>query len=232
MPPAPVTDITEVPGHGIKARMNGAEVRLGRAAWVGATPSVLTATYLRIGSAPATAFTFSDGLRPGIAKAIAELRGLGLSVQMVTGDSTAAAEAVAAELGLSGTLSNALPGEKVALIETLAAEGRRVLMVGDGLNDTGALAAAHVSASPASAIDAARVASDIVILGPSLTALADSVKTARAARARIKENFALAALYNAIAVPFALLGLATPLMAALAMSSSSITVTLNSWRVR
>jgi P-type Cu2+ transporter len=139
---------------------------------------------------------------------------------------------VAQRLGITHVLANALPKDKIALVESLTAGGRKVLMVGDGFNDTGALTAAHVSISPASAIDAARVASDIVILGQSLMALGDCVKTARSARRRITENFALAAVYNAVAVPFALIGLATPLMAALAMSASSITVTLNAWRLR
>jgi Cu2+-exporting ATPase len=107
-----------------------------------------------------------------------------------------------------------------------------VLMVGDGLNDTGALAGAHVSAAPASALDAARVASDIVLMGGDLSALPACLRTARVARHRIKENFALAAGYNAIAVPIALAGFCTPFAAALAMSASSITVSLNALRLR
>jgi len=107
-----------------------------------------------------------------------------------------------------------------------------VLMVGDGLNDTAALAAAHVSVSPASALDAARVASDIVMLGRDLAPLGSAPVTARKATRRIKENFAIAALYNAIAIPVALSGFATPLAAALAMSTSSITVSLNALRLR
>jgi Cu2+-exporting ATPase len=104
-------------------------------------------------------------------------------------------------------------------------------MVGDGLNDTAALASAHVSLAPASALDAARVASDIVLLGQSLAPVADAARLAVTARARIRENFALSALYNVVAVPIALVGLATPLAAALAMSLSSVTVTLNALRL-
>jgi len=98
--------------------------------------------------------------------------------------------------------------------------------------DTAALARAHVSVSPASALDIARVASDIVVTGQTLLPVAEALRTARATRRRIKENFALAAGYNAVAIPLAVLGHATPLLAALAMSASSITVTLNSWRLR
>ena len=105
-------------------------------------------------------------------------------------------------------------------------------MVGDGLNDTAALTAAHVSISPASALDAARVASDIVLLGGDLSPIAEALETAKSATKRIRENFQIATLYNVIAVPVAVIGLATPLVAALAMSTSSITVSLNALRLR
>ena len=105
-------------------------------------------------------------------------------------------------------------------------------MIGDGLNDTAALATAHVSISPASALDASRVASDIVLLGRDLRPLVDAARVARSATRRIRENFAIAVLYNCVAIPVALVGLATPLVAALAMSASSITVSLNALRLR
>ncbi len=105
-------------------------------------------------------------------------------------------------------------------------------MVGDGLNDTAALAAAHVSISPASALDAARVASDIVLLGNALAPLPEAIATARRATKRIRENFGIATWYNVIAVPLAIAGLCSPLIAALAMSASSITVSLNALRLR
>jgi len=114
----------------------------------------------------------------------------------------------------------------------LSAKGHGVLMVGDGLNDTAALAGAHVSISPASALDAARVASDIVLLGADMAPIADAMRIAGQARRRILENFGLSATYNIIAVPLALAGLATPLAAALAMSLSSITVSLNALRLK
>jgi len=104
-------------------------------------------------------------------------------------------------------------------------------MVGDGLNDTAALASAHVSISPASALEAARVVSDIVLLGSSLAPIAEAIAVAKSATLRIKENFAIAALYNLIAIPVALAGFATPLAAALAMSGSSISVSLNALRL-
>ena len=105
-------------------------------------------------------------------------------------------------------------------------------MVGDGLNDTAALTEAHVSISPASALEAARVASDIVLLGDDLAPIADALRIAVQARQRMRENFAISAAYNVVAVPLALIGAATPLAAALAMSLSSITVSLNALRLR
>jgi len=105
-------------------------------------------------------------------------------------------------------------------------------MIGDGLNDTAALAAAHASMAPGSALDASRNAADVVILGEGLNALPDVIKIARATTHLSKQNFGIAALYNLIAVPVALLGFATPLVAALAMSTSSISVLLNALRVR
>ncbi|MEO0359943.1 MAG: HAD-IC family P-type ATPase, partial [Pseudomonadota bacterium] len=143
----------------------------------------------------------------------------------------AVARAVAA-LGFDEGVARADPEAKLKLVEALAAEGRRVLMIGDGLNDTGALAAAHVSVAPGSALDAARVASDIVVLNGDLSALAGAFATARSARRRILENFGIAGAYNLVAVPIALAGFATPLIAALAMSASSITVSLNAVRLR
>jgi len=229
----PLQDVTELPGHGVKAMLDGREARLGRASWLGVKEEgAASATYLKLGDDTPIAFTFSDTLRPGVPALIARLKALGLQTALITGDTQTAANRVASEIGIDTVIANVLPDEKQARITALAHEGHKVLMVGDGLNDTGALTAAHVSISPASALDVVRVASDIVILNRDFSALADCVETARAARKRIKENFSLAVLYNAIAVPIALLGLATPLLAALAMSASSITVTLNSWRVR
>ena len=121
---------------------------------------------------------------------------------------------------------------KAARIAALAAAGKRVLMVGDGLNDTAALAAAHVSITPASALDAARTVSDMVLLGTDLAPVADAVRLARIAVRRMQQNFAISIAYNVIAVPFALLGFATPLMSAVAMSLSSITVSLNAMRMK
>jgi Cu2+-exporting ATPase len=230
--PAQVAEVTEVPGHGTRGVWNGQEVRLGRAAWVGAEGGKETATHLSRGDDTPVAFTFADRLRDGAEAAVAALKAAGKDVSLVSGDAAPAVESLAARLGIDRWTAGALPADKVTRIEAMAAEGRHVLMVGDGLNDTGALAAAHVSVSPASALDAARVASDIVLLGGDLSPIAAACGTARSATRRIRENFRIATVYNVVAVPLAVAGLATPLIAALAMSASSITVSLNALRLR
>ena len=144
----------------------------------------------------------------------------------------AAVARAAAVLGITEFHAGVTPQDKEAQIAALADVGAKVLMVGDGLNDTAALARAHVSISPATALDAARVASDIVLMGQDLAPVAGAIDLAGQARRRIKENFAISIAYNLVAVPFAIMGLATPLMAALAMSISSISVTLYALRLR
>jgi P-type Cu2+ transporter len=230
--PPEVENLREAPGYGIEGRLLGQPVRLGRAEWLGGGTSGETATWLRVGNAPPVAFRFTDSPRPGAAEAIAALQKAGKRVMLLSGDAETPVAQLARTLGLKEWRSQALPEDKAKAIETLQAEGHKVLMVGDGLNDTAALASAHVSISPATALDAARVASDIVLLGQDLSPLPDAIRIAIIARRRIKQNFALSLGYNLIAVPVALLGLATPLIAALAMSSSSITVSLNALRLR
>jgi len=230
--PAAVVDLREVPGYGIEGRFNGALVRLGRADWLGATPGTVTATHLQIGAAAPVSVRFADRLRPGADAAVAKFLAQGKAVHLVSGDVEGAVSALAERLGITRWRAGALPAEKAALVAELTASGAKVLMVGDGLNDTAALAGAHVSVSPASALDAARTASDIVLLGQDLAPVAEAVRVAVKARRRIKENFSISLLYNVVAVPIALAGLATPLAAALAMSMSSITVSLNSLRLK
>ncbi|AXT35231.1 cadmium-translocating P-type ATPase [Phaeobacter sp. LSS9] len=229
---AVVTAQEEVPGYGSEALYEGQRVRLGRAAWVGAEPGEKTAAYLDRGAGAPQALTFSDSLRPGAANAVEALLKAGKDVWLISGDAEGAVRDLATRLGIKSWIAAALPQDKCDQVSLLSQQGHRVLMVGDGLNDTAALAAAHVSISPASALDAARVASDIVLLGQDLSPIAEACTVAQKATRRIRENFRIATLYNVIAVPLAVAGLATPLVAALAMSTSSITVSLNALRLR
>ncbi len=159
------------------------------------------------------------------------LKEAGLSVRLLSGDVPQAAEAMAEAAGIEHWQAQASPAGKVDVLNALAAEGHKVLMVGDGLNDAAALTAAHVSMSPASAVDASRSSADMIIISNDLAEVANAHRIAVAAKRRIIENFSIAVVYNMVSVPLALAGFATPLMAALAMSASSITVSLNSMRI-
>ena len=230
--PAKLEGRSEVPGFGAEAVWDGSPVRLGRAAWVGADAAAQTAAFLKIGDSPAQPFLFTDQLRSGARAAVEALQTAGKRVVLLSGDGAAAVEHLAHDMNIDTWVAEATPESKVERIALLTEAGHTVLMVGDGLNDTAALTAAHVSISPASALDAARVASDIVLLGADLSPIASALDVATSATARIRENFRVATLYNVIAVPVAMIGLATPLIAALAMSASSLTVSLNALRLK
>lgn len=233
--PAVMNNIKEVPGYGVEASWQGRDVRLGRAEWIGVDAPAFAAgpvTVLAVEGRDPVPLYFTDALRTGAAECVAALRGQGHRVLMLSGDTKEAVAHAAAALGIDEFRAGVTPQQKEAEIAALTAGGAKVLMVGDGLNDTAALARAHVSISPASALDAARVASDIVLMGQDLAPVADALTLAGTARRRIKQNFAISIAYNIVAVPFAVAGFATPLMAALAMSLSSITVTLNALRLR
>ncbi|HEX7565453.1 MAG TPA: HAD-IC family P-type ATPase, partial [Bradyrhizobium sp.] len=155
---------------------------------------------------------------------------LGLDLRILSGDRNDAVAPIARALGIVQWQGGLKPADKIAIIETLKAQGRRVLMVGDGLNDAPALAAAHVSLSPIAAADLTQAQADAVFLGERLAPVVEAIVIARRARRLMSENLWVAAIYNAIAVPVAIAGAVTPLIAALAMSGSSIMVTLNALR--
>lgn len=226
--PAPLTGITEHPGQGISARWKGVTVRLGSAAWIGGD----TSPVLSIGDDPLIPLEMTETLRPGSIEAVAEVQKSGRKVMLLSGDNHGAVEKVARELGITDWRAAVNPGEKLEIIKSLQNDGQRVLMVGDGLNDTAALAQAEASMSPATALDAARTASDIVLISESLAALPEAIVTAQKAHRRVVENFTISAAYNLVFIPIAVLGYASPLGAAIAMSVSSITVLLNALRVR
>lgn len=177
-------------------------------------------------------FSFSDRLRPDAGEVIASLSGRKLAVALRSGDRTAPVRDVAARVGIEDWAGRCSPVDKVSCLEGLRDGGRKVLMVGDGLNDAPALAAADVSMSPASAADISQTAADIVFQGTRLDPVIEAIDCARKARRVARENIALAIAYNVIVVPLAIAGMVTPLIAAAAMSSSSIIVVLNSFRVR
>jgi Cu2+-exporting ATPase len=232
----PFDGATEEPGQGVRAMIDGIEAWLGSAEFRGVPPIAcaepgVSIIYFVHGARSAT-IAISQKLRPDAVEVVKALSGLGLDVHILSGDRADAVRPVAEALGIAQWLGELKPAEKIARIETLKAQGRRVLMVGDGLNDAPALAAAHVSLSPIAAADVTQAQADAVFLGERLAPVLDAVAIARRARALMKENLVFAAIYNAIAVPVAIAGAVTPLIAALAMSSSSIMVTLNALRAR
>lgn len=226
---APLTDIQEVAGCGVSAHFGPQAVRLGRADWLEAG---FTGTGLQIGDAPPRQIVMTETLRNGAAAAVKALQNAEIPVQIVTGDGQVAADRIARLLGVTDVKAAVSATGKLAHLDQLKAAGHRVLMIGDGLNDTAALAGAHGSMAPSSALDASRNAADIVILRQDLSDIPLALAVAKAAVHLSKQNFAIAAGYNLIAIPVALAGFATPLLAALAMSASSLTVLLNAMRIR
>jgi Cu2+-exporting ATPase len=156
----------------------------------------------------------------------------GFKVEIMSGDRIEAVEPVARELGVVEWRAGCKPQEKIAHLRELEAAGRKVLMVGDGLNDAPALAAAHASLAPSSAADVSQIASDAVFQGAALRPVIDLLATARRSQRMAFENFWIAGAYNLVFIPIAAAGLVTPLIAALAMSTSSILVTANALRLR
>ncbi len=224
-----LTDLTERPGMGVEGQVDGVTVRLGRASWIGVEGQSLTVLDIGGRTFP---LEYEDSLRDGAHELLKELKERGMPVTLLSGDTETAVSALAQELGIDDWQAGVLPQDKAEVLKQRAEAGQRVLMVGDGLNDVGALALSHVSIAPASALEATRVAADIVLVKPDLSNIATAMNTAKSARSRILENFSVAAVYNMIAVPIAFFGMATPLAAAIAMSSSSIIVSLNALRTR
>ncbi|PKP77895.1 MAG: heavy metal translocating P-type ATPase [Alphaproteobacteria bacterium HGW-Alphaproteobacteria-3] len=229
-------DIREEPGMGLEARLGGETIRLGNAGYAGANTAHEqghggSELWLRRGSDAPVRFRFEDTPRPDAKDAIAALKARGFAIELLSGDREPAVKRLADELGIAAWRAAARPAAKIARLEELAAEGRKVAMIGDGLNDAPALRAAHVSLSPADAADVSQTAADFIFQGARLAPIVEAVDVARKSRRLVFENFGLALAYNAVAVPLAVAGFVTPLVAAIAMSSSSITVTLNSLRL-
>jgi Cu2+-exporting ATPase len=232
-PVAAAEGVQEHPGEGLSLATEAGEIRLGSRRFAGdpgAPDSPMPELWLsRPGEAPAR-FGFDERLRADAAPTLAALRAMGLRVLLASGDHPAAVARVAGALGIDEWQSGCSPVEKVALVERLAAEGRRVLMVGDGLNDGPSLAAASVSMSPATAADISQTVADVVFQGALLGPVALVLRTARRARTVMRQNLALSICYNVVTLPLAVGGYVTPWLAAAAMSSSSVLVMANSFR--
>ncbi|MER9000712.1 cation-translocating P-type ATPase [Mesorhizobium australicum] len=231
--------VTEHPGFGIEATAAGSTWRLGRRGWAGWKARTggegkhgYGGTVLTKDGIIVATFHFEDALRVDTRAAIDQLHNAGMSVEMLSGDTAKACAEVADALGVDHFVPCLLPSGKVERIESLARDGHKVVMVGDGLNDTPALSAAHVSIAPATAADIGRNRADFVFLRESLLAIPLALDVSRKAGSLIRQNITIATVYNAVAVPIAILGHVTPLIAAVAMSASSLLVIGNAMRLQ
>lgn len=226
------SNVAEKPGLGLEAQIDGTTCRLGNAAWCGAeTASSGSELWYRAGDQAPVQFLFHDKPRPDLKILFAALGERKIRVEMLTGDKERPAAEIAQAAGIAKWRAQIDPRQKAAHLEELRKQGRRVLMVGDGLNDTGALALADVSIAPGTAADVSQLAADFILRGDSLMPIVESIDVARKARRLVNQNFLFAAVYNVAAVPLAMLGLVSPLLAAFMMAGSSLAVTVNALRL-
>ncbi|MGY3533345.1 P-type E1-E2 ATPase [Bradyrhizobium embrapense] len=236
----PLADIEEELGQGVRGYYQGSEIRLGRPSFCGAD-SLADQALCRDPEASIVAFRHGDSkhvfavrqrMRPDAHEVVAGLVSLGVAVEIVSGDREPAVRRTAETLGIQNWRAAVSPTDKVARVEGLTDEGYKVLMVGDGLNDAPALATAHASMSPVTATHMSQAVADAVFLGERLWPVMTAVMTSRKALRLMRQNLWLAVVYNVLAVPVAIAGLVTPLIAAAAMSGSSVLVMLNALRAR
>ncbi len=231
IPPAAVS---EHAGNGVEAKIGNDVLRLGRPEWAlianASVPESTNVVLSRNGQLVAS-FEFADRLRRDAAETVRQLSGRGLKVEILSGDRDRPAKQIATILGVPYR-ANLTPKDKMAYVAALRAAGKKSLMVGDGLNDAPALAAAHTSMAPATAADVGRNAADLVFMHESLLAVPEAIATAKKADTLVRQNLLISIAYNAIAMPVAVAGLVTPLVAAIAMSVSSLIVIANALRLR
>ena len=225
-------DVREVQGCGLSHETDAGTVRLGSSAWCAIDTSDAAALWLCVPANDPVGFVFEESLRPDVAEVAVALKEAEFAVEVLSGDRVAAVRGIAEQVGIDAWQGRQTPADKIERIETLKGSGRRILMVGDGINDAPALAAAHASLSPASAADISQTTADMIFQGDKLGAVIEAIGVARKARRMSLQNFAIALAYNAIFVPLAMTGVVTPLLAAIAMSASSIGVTVNALRLR
>lgn len=237
IPPIASASVAEHPGSGLEAQLSAGTYRLGRRDWALASTntsgqsSTSASVVLSRDGQMLAAFAFEDQLREGAGRAIADLRRMGFAVEILSGDHDEAVRQIAEAFSIP-YVANVSPADKAAHIGRMEASGRKPLVVGDGLNDAPALAAAHASMAPASGADIGRNAADLVFMHESLAAVPTAIQVARSAGRLVRQNLTLAVGYNAIAVPVAVFGYVTPLVAAIAMSLSSLLVVANALRLQ
>lgn len=240
--PAKVTEFRASPGLGAEGTVDGRKVAIGKRAWLeerGIAVSLTdqhshlgrTTIWAAVDGRFAAVLALADRPRAGAGQAVRQLQAMGYRVLMLTGDQEATARAIAAEVGITEVVAGLLPAGKLDVLRRLQAEGRRVAMVGDGINDAPALAAATVGIALASGADVAMAASDVTLMRPDLDAVGQALLLAKQTVRIMRQNLFWALFYNVIAIPSAMLGLLTPVVASAAMSLSSVSVVTNSLRL-
>lgn len=222
--------VQAAPGRGVSGVVDGVEYRLGQAGFATGRADD-GAIWLGDGTRALARFEVADPLRADAAEAVAALRAQGLRPVLLSGDGEATVRSVAATLGIGDFSARQTPEGKLAAVHALQAAGHHVLAVGDGINDAPLLAGADVSAAMAAGAPLAQRSADLVLAGPRLVRLPESVALARRTRRIINQNLGWALAYNVLALPFAALGWVTPGLAALGMAASSLVVTLNALRL-
>jgi len=237
---SPLVGAVEEPGQGVRGQLGGKQLRLGRPSFCGAEQLADASAGLdpeasivafSLGEARYL-FSVRQGLRPDAGAIISALQKRNITVEILSGDREPAVRAAARALGISEWRAGMTPADKIARIEDLKSQGFKVMMVGDGLNDAPSLAAAHVSMSPISAAHLSQATADLVFLGKPLAPVVAAIDFSRRALHLMRQNLWLAVGYNLFAVPIAISGVVTPLIAAAAMSGSSLLVMLNALRAR
>jgi Cu2+-exporting ATPase len=239
-PPAAAVHIQSIPGHGIQGKVQAIALRLGSrefaAQWsplpAPAVDEDNSQVWLVAQGKALARFTLEDTIRNDAAGTVQALADAGLQIHLLSGDQPGPVFAIATELAIDMHRAQATPADKIAYVRDLQARGRKVLMIGDGINDAPVLAAADASVAVGNATALARIAADTVLLADSLSLVASLVALARRCRRIIRQNLAWAAAYNAVAIPAAALGLVPAWAAALGMSGSSLLVVGNALRLR
>lgn len=230
-----ISEIQEHTGQGLSGIYDGKVVKLGSRSYCGnqsIPPSDKLELWLSVEGSEPVVFYFIDHLRSDAVKIVEKFKKSGVMVVMLSGDRSVVANKIAKEANIEHVYAEKTPPQKFEVLDKFKRDGHKVLMIGDGLNDAPVLAGSDVSMAPGTAIDMAQNAADIVFMGEKMEPIYEAYQSACLAQKLVKQNFSLAVIYNIIAIPLALGGFVTPLIAAIAMSGSSLLVITNSFRLR